>query len=84
MDCCGVIMDNNLLVCYQLDKLKEHEKNYITYELEIYTIVNALKMWRNYLMVNIFDLIIDCVIFKYLFYYTNLKSRHGSWKKFLS
>jgi hypothetical protein len=46
-------------VCYEYGKLKKHEKNYATDELELESIVHALKLWRHYLMGQIFELRID-------------------------
>lgn len=40
-------------------KLKEHENNYATHDLELAAIVHALKMWRHYLLGRIFKLRID-------------------------
>ena len=55
-------MQENHVVCYEARKLKDHEKNYATNELELSTIVHALKMWRNYLMGIKFELRIDYVV----------------------
>ena len=46
----GFLSKNDYLVCYEYKKLKEHERNYATHNLELATIVHALKMWRHYLM----------------------------------
>ena len=46
----GVLMQDNHVVFYESRKLKEHEKNYATHDLELASIVHALKMWRHYLM----------------------------------
>jgi hypothetical protein len=46
----GVLMQNGHVVCYESRKLKEHEKNYATRDLELEVIIHALKMWRHYLM----------------------------------
>ena len=46
----GVLMQDNHVICYQSRKLKKHEKNYATHDLELASIVHALKMWRYYLM----------------------------------
>ena len=46
----GVLLQNNHTIYYESWKLKEHEKNYPTHDLELATIVHALRMWRNYLM----------------------------------
>ena len=43
-------MQGNYVVCYESRKLKEHENNYSTHDLELTTIIHALKMWRHYLM----------------------------------
>ena len=52
----GILMQDNHVVCYESIKLKEHEKNYGTHDLELVAIVHALKMWRHYLMGRKFEL----------------------------
>jgi hypothetical protein len=42
------------VISYESRKIKEHERNYATHDLELVGIVHALKMWRNYLMGNRF------------------------------
>src|SRR5713226_6869309 len=63
----GVLMQDNHVICYESRKLKDHEKNYATRDLELAAIVHALKMWRHYLMGRIFELITDHCGLKYLF-----------------
>ena len=46
----GFLMQNDCAICYEPWKLKEHKQNYPTHDLELETIIHALKMWRNYLM----------------------------------
>ena len=46
----GVLMQDNHVVCCESRKLKDHEKNYVTHDLELVAIVHALRMWRHYLM----------------------------------
>ena len=41
----GVLIQENYVVAYESRKLKEHEKNYATHELELIAIIHALKMW---------------------------------------
>ena len=48
-------------------KLKEHEYNYATHDLELDSILHALNMWRNYLMGKKIELMIDHHCLKYLF-----------------
>jgi hypothetical protein len=43
----GVISQKYHVVCYESRKLKEHENNYATHDLELATIVHALNMWRH-------------------------------------
>lgn len=38
------------MICYESWKLKEHEKNYITHDLEFAVIVHVLEVWRHYVM----------------------------------
>ena len=40
----GVLLQENYVVSYESRKLKEHEKNYATHDLELATIIHALKM----------------------------------------
>ena len=52
-------MQDNHVVCYESRKLKDHENNYATHDLELATIVHALKMWRHCLMGIKFELRTD-------------------------
>jgi hypothetical protein len=66
------------------EKLKEHEKNYATHDLELVAIVHALKMWRHYLMGRKFELRTDHNGLKYLFEQQTLNVRKTRWLEFLS
>ena len=44
-----VLMQEGKVVAYASRKLKLHEKNYPTHDLELVFIVFALKIWRHYL-----------------------------------
>ena len=63
----GVLLQNDYMICYESQKLKEHEQNYLTHDLELVVIIHALKMWRHYLMGKKFILKKDNMILKYLF-----------------
>ena len=76
-------MRDNHVICYESRKLKEHEKNYATHDLELATIVYALKMWRHYLMGRRFELRIDHCGMKYLFDQPTLNARQARWLEFL-
>ena len=71
------------MVFYVLTNLKEHEKNYATHDLELTSIVHALKMWRHYLMGRKIELRIDHCGLKYLFDQPTLNYRKSRWMEFL-
>ena len=75
-------MQDNHVISYELRKLREHEKNYITHDIERATIVNALKMWRYYLIGRRFKLRIDHCGLKYLFDQPMLNARQVRWLDF--
>jgi hypothetical protein len=64
--------------------LKEHERHYATHDLELATIVHALRKWRHYLMGKMFELRTDHNGLKYLFDQPTLNSRQSRWLEFLS
>ena len=45
---CG-LMQHGKVIAYESMKLKVHDKNYLTHDLELAAVVFALKLWRNYL-----------------------------------
>jgi hypothetical protein len=65
-------------------KLKEHERNYATHDLELASIIHELKMWRHYLTRRIFELQIDHCGLKHLFGQPTLNFRQTRWIEFLS
>jgi hypothetical protein len=79
----GVLSHNGFIICYESIKLKENERNYVTHDLELESIVHALKKWRHYLMGGRFELRIDHNSMKYLFDHPSLNARHSRWLEFL-
>ena len=77
-------MQNNYVICYELRKLKEYEKNYPTDDLELAFIIHALKVWRNYLMGRKFILKIDNMSLKYLLEQPYMNARKSKLLAFLS
>ncbi|GKC28067.1 putative reverse transcriptase domain-containing protein, partial [Tanacetum coccineum] len=45
----AVLMQREKVIAYASRQLKIHEKNYATHDLELGTVVFALKIWRHYL-----------------------------------
>ena len=44
-----VLMQRDKVISYASINIKVHEKNYPTHDLELASVVFALKMWRHYL-----------------------------------
>jgi len=63
----GVIIHNGHVIFYKSKKLKEDEKNCATHDLQLATIVHALKMLRHYLLGRKIEFRIDQSGLKYLF-----------------
>ena len=80
----GVLTQDGHVIAYESRKLKIHEKNYATYDLELAAIIHALKMWRHHLIGRKFTLMTDNKGLKYLLYYPNLNARQERWLAFLS
>jgi hypothetical protein len=81
---CGVLTQNVYVMCYESRKLKEHERNYATHDLELAVIARALKMWRHFLMGRKFELRTNHSGLKYLFEEPTQNSIQIRWMEFLS
>ena len=64
-------------------KLKEHEQNYATHDLELALVVHALKIQRHYIMGKKFELRTDHHGLKYLFEQPDLNERQRIWMDLL-
>ena len=80
----GVLTQEGHVIAYESRKLKIHEKNYATYDLELVAVIHALKMWHHYLIDRRFLLMSDNMSLKYLFDQQNLNARQARWLAFLS
>ena len=79
-----VLLQDNYIIDYESRKLKYHENNYATHDLELVAILHALKMWWWYLIGRIFLLMSDNISLKYLFDQHNLNATQARWLSFLS
>ena len=61
----GDLLQDDHAIYFELRKLKEHEQNYPTHDLELEAIIHGLKMWRHYLMGRKFLLKTDNMSLKY-------------------
>ncbi|MCI22527.1 CCHC-type integrase, partial [Trifolium medium] len=79
----GVLMQRGKVVAYASRKLKTHEKNYPTHDLELAAVVFTLKIWRHYLYGSRFEVFSDHQSLKYLFDQKELNMWQRRWLEFL-
>jgi len=79
----SVLMHGDNVIAYPSRQLKTHEENYPTHDLELATIVFALKVWRHHLYGAQFDLFSDHKSLKYLFDQNDLNMRQRRWMEYL-
>jgi hypothetical protein len=79
----GVLTQEGYVIFYETRKLKEHERNYVTHDLELAAVIHALKMWRHYIMGRKFLLLMPNSRMKYLFNQPDLNERQASWLAFM-
>jgi hypothetical protein len=78
-----VLMQDGRVVAYASRQLRKHEVNYPTHDLELATVVHALKIWRHYLMGKMCELYTDHKSLKYIFTQSNLNLRQRRWLKLI-
>ena len=71
------------VVAYYSRQLKNHEKNYPTYDQELAAIVFALKIWHHYLYGEQFEVFSDHKSLKYIFTPWDLNMRQHRWMEYL-
>ncbi|GKA76388.1 putative reverse transcriptase domain-containing protein [Tanacetum coccineum] len=80
----AVLMQREKVIAYASRQLKVHEKNYTTHDLELGSIVFALRLWRHYLCGT------KCVVFtdhkslQYILNQKELNLRQQRWIELLS
>jgi hypothetical protein len=74
-----VLMQDNRVIAYASRALWPHEQNYPTHDLELAVVVQALKMWRHYLMGTHCNIYTDHKSLKYIFTQADLNMRHRRW-----
>jgi hypothetical protein len=78
-----VLIQEGRPIAFFSEKLNEVRKNYFTYDVEFYAIVQALRHWRQYLVPKEFVLFTDHVALKYVNTQKKLNNRHAKWVSFL-
>ena len=78
-----VLMQSGRVIAYGSSQLKNHEQNYPTQDMELVTIVFALKIWHHYLYGEEFEVYSDHKSLKYIFTQRDLNMRQRRWMDFL-
>jgi hypothetical protein len=74
-----VLMQVGKVVSYASQKLRKHEVNYSTHDLELVALVHALKIWRHYLIGHRCEIYTDHKSLKYIFTQSDLNLRQRRW-----
>ena len=74
-----VLMQSGRVVAYGPRQLKNHEQNYPTHDMELATVVLALKIWRHYLYGEEFEMYSDHKSMNYIFTQRDLNMRQHKW-----
>ena len=70
-------------MAYGSQQLKNHEQSYPTHDMELATIIFALKAWRHYLYGEQFKVFSNHKILKYFFTQRDLNMKQRKWMEYL-
>ncbi|GKB06584.1 putative reverse transcriptase domain-containing protein [Tanacetum coccineum] len=79
-----VLMQREKVIAYASRQLKIHEKNYTTHDLELGTVVFALKIWRHYLYGTKCTMFTDHKSLQHILDQKELNMRQRRWLELLS
>jgi hypothetical protein len=74
-----VLMQDGKVVSFASHLLRKHEEKYPTHDLEVATVVHALKIWRHYLIGHRCEIYIDHKSLKNIFTQNDLNLRQRRW-----
>ena len=77
-------MQHDRVVAYVLRQLKVHVQNYLTHDLELATVIFALKIWRHYLLGTRVEIYTDSKSLKYIFSQKELNMRQRRWLELMA
>nr|GEW14695.1 reverse transcriptase domain-containing protein [Tanacetum cinerariifolium] len=80
----AILMQREKVIFYALQKLKIHEKNYTTHDLELGAVVFALKIWRHYLYGTKCTVFTDYISLQHILDQKELNMRQRRWLELLS
>ena len=78
-----VLMQSGRVVAYGSRQLKNHEHNYPTHDLELAAIVFVLRIWRQYLYGEQFEVFLDHKSLNYIFTRRDLNMRQRTWMEYM-
>jgi hypothetical protein len=78
-----VLMQDGQVIIYISTKLRRHEDNYATHDLELLAIVYALRVWRHYLIGWKFKLKTNHCGLQHIFTQSDLNVRQSHWSELL-
>nr|GEV31976.1 retrotransposon protein, putative, Ty3-gypsy subclass [Tanacetum cinerariifolium] len=81
---CCVLMQRGKVIAYVSTQLKIHEKNYTTHDLELGSVVFALKTWRHYVYGMKSVIYTDHKSFQHIFDQKELNMRQRRWIELFS
>nr|GEZ19183.1 putative reverse transcriptase domain-containing protein [Tanacetum cinerariifolium] len=79
-----VLMPREKVIAYASRQLKIHETNYITHDLELRSVVFALKIWRHYLYGTKCTMLTDHKSLQHILDQKKLNMRQRQWLELLS
>ncbi|GKA49800.1 putative reverse transcriptase domain-containing protein [Tanacetum coccineum] len=79
-----VLMQKEKVISYASRQLKVHEKNYTTHDLELGSVVFALKIWRHYLYGTKRTVFTDHKSLQHILNQKELNTRQPRWLELLS
>jgi hypothetical protein len=79
-----VLLQDGHVVAYASWQLRNHEAHYLTQDLELATVVHALKVWRHYLMGKRCELYMDHKSLTYFFTLSNLNLKQRRWLQLIN
>ena len=78
-----VLMQHRRVMAYASRQLKPYERNYPTHDLELATMIFALKIWRHFLFGETYEIFTDHKSLKYLFSQKESNMRQRRWIELL-
>ena len=77
-------MQNGRIIAYASRQLRKHEENYPTHDLELATVIFALKIWRHYLYGEKCQIYTDHKSLQYIQQQKELNMRQRRWIELLN